>query len=75
MPIVRQVDLARTVAARLVGRLYADDIAHDVAVTLIAWPWHPWRDADVVEMAETYARAELEHQARHVTLPGFSRPR
>jgi hypothetical protein len=68
MTLIRQVALARTVATRLVGRVRADDVAHDVAVVLLGWSWHEWGDPAVIKMAETLARAELEHEARHVPL-------
>ncbi|NBR00160.1 MAG: hypothetical protein EBT79_07585 [Actinobacteria bacterium] len=68
MSIVRQVELARIVAARMVGRVRADDVAHDVAVVLLEWPWYTWGDAAVSTMAEEFARAALEHEARHVPL-------
>ena len=68
MSLLRQVSLARSVALKLLGDSRADDVAHDVAVVLLEWPWQVWRDSAVESLATELANRELEHEARHVTL-------
>lgn len=66
MDILRQVDLARTVAAGIVGDERARDVAQDVAATLLEWGWYRWSDASVARLATDLASAEAEYGARHV---------
>lgn len=66
MPILRQVDLARAVAASILGDERARDVAQDVAAVLLEWGWYRWSDASVERLATDLARAEEEYAARHV---------
>ena len=66
MDIIRQVDLARAVAASILGDERARDVAQDVAAVLLEWGWYRWSDASVERLATDYARAEADYAARHV---------
>ena len=66
MDLLRQVDLARTVAAGILGDERARDVAQDVAVVLLEWGWQRWSDAAVGRLATDLAHAEERYAARHV---------
>lgn len=66
MDILRQVDLARTVAASILGDERAHDVAQDVAATLLEWGWYRWSDAAVVRLATDMAQAEVDYAEKHV---------
>jgi len=68
MKLLRQVRLAQNTAVRLVGDIRAEDVAHDVAVILLGWEWQTWSDRAVVSLAQDFAEAELEHNARYVLM-------
>ena len=70
MDLLRQVDLARTVAAGILGDERALDVAQDVAVVLLEWGWQRWSDAAVERLATDLAHAETGYAARHVWVHG-----
>lgn len=68
MKLLRQVRLAQNTAVPLVGDIGAEDVAHDVALILLGWEWQTWSDRAVVSLAQDFAEAEIEHNARYILM-------
>lgn len=71
MGLMRHVELARTVAAGIVGEDYAQDIAQDVAVRVLEWGLGMWTDSTVARLAAELAHAESARRRMHVSLNAF----
>lgn len=69
--MMRQVELARTVAAGIVGGDYAQDVAQDVAVKILEWGLGMWTDSTVARLAAELAHAEVARRRMHVSLDAF----
>jgi len=68
MGIIRQVEVARTIAAAIVRDDYAQDVAQDVAVKILEWGPGMWTDSTVARLAAELAHAEVARRRTYVSL-------